>query len=58
MPEKLVMDKKECSRALGVSLATLERLRVRGAAPPEIRIGTRVLFPVEKLRQFVNGEVR
>lgn len=48
----LLVDRREAARMLGVSAGTIDNLRARGELP-SIKIGTRRLYAVEDLRQFV-----
>jgi hypothetical protein len=49
-PESEYLGTRGAARLLGISARTLEGLRARGAGPPHIRIGKRVLYPVASLR--------
>lgn len=55
MSEKLAFNSKEAAAALGVSLPTFYELSNR-ADFPAIRVGRRVLVPVDSLRAWLAKE--
>ena len=55
MPEKLAYNSKEAAAALGVSLPTFYELSNR-ADFPVVRVGRRVLVPVDGLRAWLEKE--
>lgn len=54
---RLLVDSNEAARLLGVSKRTLLGLR-QTEHVPHIRLGHRVLFPVEGLREWVRQKQR
>lgn len=55
MQEKLAMNSKEAAAALGVSLPTFFELSHRSDFPV-IRVGRRVLVPVDGLRRWLDEQ--
>lgn len=55
MPEKLAYNAKETASALGISLPTFYELSNRTDFPC-IRVGRRVLVPVDSLRKWLAKE--
>lgn len=55
MPEKLTYNSREAAAALGVSLPTFYELANR-ADFPIVRVGRRVLVPVDELRAWLSRE--
>ena len=55
MTEKVLIPRNEASKALSISLRTLERLIASGKIPVR-RIGSRVLITPRTLQQFAAGE--
>lgn len=55
MQEKLAMNSKEAAAALGVSLPTFYELSNRKDFPV-IRVGRRVLVPVDGLRRWLEEQ--
>jgi len=53
--EKLVYNSKEAAAALGISLPTFYELSSR-ADFPAVRVGRRVLIPVDGLRAWLEKE--
>lgn len=53
--EKLVLSRPEAAEILGVSLPTLDKFSHR-ADFPWIRVGRRVLIPVDALREWLAKE--
>lgn len=52
MPEKLVLTVEEAGKMLGVSRPTAYQLS-RSEGFPAIRIGRRVLVPVQQLKEWI-----
>ena len=50
----LVCDRRGAARVLGVSAGTIDNLRLRGELP-SIKIGSRRLYAVADLEQFINA---
>lgn len=57
MTEKLAYNSKEAAAALGVSLPTFYELSNR-ADFPCIRVGRRILVPVDSLREWLAKEAQ
>lgn len=55
MPDKLTYNSREAAAALGVSLPTFYELAARDDFPV-VRVGRRVLVPVEDLRAWLSKE--
>lgn len=55
MAEKLAYNAKEAAAALGISLPTFYELSSR-ADFPRIRVGRRVLIPVDSLKEWLAKE--
>lgn len=53
-PARLLVDRREAARLLGVSPGTIDNLRMRGELP-SLKIGTRRLFDVADLNWFVDS---
>lgn len=53
--EKLTLNSKEAAAALGISLPTFYELANR-ADFPRIRVGRRVLIPVDSLKEWLAKE--
>lgn len=53
----LLVDERTASRIPGLSARTLFDLQSRGAIP-HVKVGLRVLYPVDRLRQWVEGRSR
>lgn len=53
--EKLTLNSKEAAAALGISLPTFYELSNR-ADFPRIRVGRRVLIPVDSLKEWLAKE--
>lgn len=51
---RLLVDRLEAARALGVSSGTIDNLRRRGELP-SVKIGTRRLFDMDDLRRFIEA---
>ena len=52
--KKLLLNKKEASKELGISISTLDRLRKSGYLR-EKRIGGRVFFTLDEIVDFIGG---
>lgn len=52
--KKLLLNKKEASKELGISISTLDRLRKSGYLR-EKRIGCRVFFTLDEIVDFIGG---
>ncbi|MCT7531220.1 helix-turn-helix domain-containing protein [Aliarcobacter cryaerophilus] len=52
--KKLLLNKKEASRELGISISTLDRLRKSGYLR-EKRIGGGVFFTLDEIVDFIGG---
>lgn len=52
-PPRLALSPEEAAAALGLSERTLQDLRKRGEVPT-VRIGRRVLHPVDALRRWLD----
>lgn len=55
--EKLAVGERRAAELIGVSDRTLWGWRKTGIGPRFVRVGKRVLYPVDGLRDFVNGKV-
>ena len=51
--ERLTASVTEAAQMIGVSERTIHKLTKSGRLPHK-RIGTRIVYPIERLRQFVN----
>lgn len=45
---------KELARVLGVSIKTLDKLRRTGDGIPWVRLGRRVIYPVDEVERFLS----
>ena len=52
--KKLLLNKKEASKELGISISTLDRLRKSGYLR-EKRIGSGVFFTLDEIVDFIGG---
>lgn len=48
---------EDAARILCVSVSTLNRWRANGEGPDYVRLGGRVLYPVDSLRSFCDARV-
>jgi predicted DNA-binding transcriptional regulator AlpA len=48
-----LLDQGEAARFLGLSKATLARWRCLGGGPPFVKLGGRVLYARQRLKEFV-----
>lgn len=55
--EKLTFDRKEAARKLGISVITLDRELAKRRIP-HFRVGRRVLFTEELLRQYIEQNTK
>lgn len=54
-PEKLSVREPEAARMIGVSEPTLKRWRATGDGPPWKKAGNVILYPIDKLREWINS---
>lgn len=52
--KKLLLNKKEASKELGISISTLDRLRRTGYLK-EKRVGGQIFFTLEEIVNFIGG---
>lgn len=52
--KKLLLNKKEASQELGISISTLDRLRRTGYLK-EKRVGGQIFFTLEEIVNFIGG---
>lgn len=53
MTEKLVVGSKEAAKLMGISEATFWRRKKEGKLPPFRQDGRLILFPVDKLKEWI-----
>jgi len=54
-PIPLAVGEREASRLIGVSGRTVFNWRSTGIGPPFKRVGSRILYPVAALNDWLNG---
>lgn len=54
-PEPLAVGAHDAVRMCGVSRATWYRLMSSGRVPQAVRLGSRIVWPVDDLRDWVNA---
>lgn len=51
--EQILIDTDEASRRLAIARNTLAKLRVAGGGPPFIKVGAKVLYPLNELDAWI-----
>lgn len=57
MDEQVFLTQRELSRRWRLSPRTLEGWRLKGVGPTYVRIGSRVIYPLEGVRKFEQAGV-
>ena len=58
LEKRTLVDVKEAAKELNLSVATLKERRQLGKPPTFIKIGSRVFYDLNILREFINSGVR
>ena len=53
-----LLNKDEVAKMIRISAVTLDRLVSRGEGPPVTRVGGRVFFREDKLREWIEAQTR
>ena len=57
-PTILALRPKDAARAIGFSVRALEEWRREGRGPAYLRVGTRIVYPVTALEEWLRQQVR
>lgn len=55
--EPIAIDEQAASELIGVSVSSLQKMRMRGDGPPYAKIGPRVRYQPSTLREWVERHV-
>lgn len=58
MDDTQLLDTGSASRRLGISISTLEKLRVYGGGPPYLKLGRCVRYRVADIKSWLEERVR
>ena len=56
-PTRLALRPKDAAKALGIGQRKLWELTMAGAIP-SVKVGTCTLYPVDALREWINGQAK
>jgi len=56
IPEKLLLSAREAAKALSISARTLWSMTAPRGPIPCLRLNSRVLYPVDGLKKWIDGE--
>jgi hypothetical protein len=55
--EPIAIDEQAASALIGVPVSSLQKMRMRGDGPPYAKLGNRVRYQPESLREWIGGHV-
>ena len=56
-PEKLLLSARDAAHALSISERTLWSMTAPRGPVPAVRLGSRVLYPADAIRQWIDAQV-
>ena len=53
---ELVLSRRRAARALGIGIATLDRMERDGVGPPSFTLGKRRLYPIGQMADWLDSQ--